>query len=87
MLALPNPYTAAYFSRAMSSTAHILLWTSEYFPNLNYTGEQSIVLLTGYLCMVAKHEVRDMHQILMNETQKDTSTITCLLLYRDELCN
>lgn len=39
-----------------------------------------IVLLTEYLHKVAKQGVRDMYQTLMNEIQKDTSTITCLLL-------
>lgn len=29
-----------------------------YCPKLNDSGEQSIVLLTGYLCMVAKQEVK-----------------------------
>lgn len=39
-----------------------------------------IVRLTEYLCKVAKQEVGDTYQTLMNEIQKDTSTITCLWL-------
>lgn len=50
-------------------------------PELNASGEQSIDCPINWVSVqVAEELIRDMYQTLMNETQKDTSMITCLLL-------